>query len=62
MGQLQAGSGRVGIDVIGCQPGQDPNMRQRRTERGGYPAAYDYAMVAPSLAATDAVLAAVPMV
>lgn len=61
MGPPLAGSGRVGIDVISCQPGQDPDMRQR-SERGRYPAAYDYAMVVPSLAATDGVLAVVPMV
>ncbi len=58
--QLQAGSGGDGIGGVGGQPGQDPGAQ--RPERGGDPAAYDYAVVALSLAAAGVVLSVVSMV
>lgn len=58
--QLQAGSGGDGIGGVGGQPGQGPDVRQ--PERGGDPAAYDYAVVALSLAAAGVVLSVVSMV
>ena len=58
--QLQAGSGGAGIGGVGGQPGQGPGAQQ--PERGGDPAAYDYAVVALSLAAAGVVLAVVSLV
>ena len=58
--QLQAGSGGDGIGGVGGQPGQGPGAQP--SERGGDPAAYDYAVVALSLAAAGVVLAVVSMV
>lgn len=62
--QLQAGSGGGGIGGVGGGGGQPGGQDQdaQQTERGGDPAAYDYAVVALSLAAAGIVLAVVSMV
>ena len=56
--QLQAGSGGDGIGGVGGPQGSD----QPASPRGGDPAAYDYAVVALSMAAAGIALAVVSMV
>ena len=57
--QLQEGQGGAGIGGVGGQPGQGPAAA---TPRGGDPAAYDYAVVALSMAAAAVALAVVAMI